>query len=109
MNFYPSRRGGPLFSGLRSLVSGATLVQLGAELVCLCLAGTVAFWLEGHLLVLDRRAIVPALVFPILMVCLNWAFGLYRRDHQLSFLAYVGRLFLALLIGAPTAYLTAGL
>jgi sugar transferase (PEP-CTERM system associated) len=105
----PEAQGEKVFGSLRPFLSGATVLQLGAELACLCLAGVAAFWLEGHLLILDRSAIVPALIFPFVMVCLNWAFGLYRRDHQLTFSAYVGRLFLALLIGAPTAYLTAGL
>lgn len=97
-----------MFSGLRSYVSGATVLQLGAELACLCLAGIAALWLQGHLFVVDERSIVPALIFPVVTVCLNWAFGLYRRDRELSIPAYVGRLVPALLIAAPTAYLVAG-
>jgi len=99
----------PVISAFRSNVSGATLVQLGAELSWLVFAAVLAFWLNGVASAAVANALAPALLFALLMVFLNGAFGLYRRDQKLPFGAYIGRLFLAMLIGAPVAYLAANL
>ena len=45
--------------------------------------------------------------FATLVVVLNGAFGLYRRDTKLAFRENVARTFLAMLIGVPIAYLAA--
>ena len=86
-------------------VAGATLVQLGAELSWLIAAVVLAIRLLGEAGGAGIDTILPAVLFAVVMVSLNGAFGLYRRDHKLSFGIYVSRLFLALLIGAPVAYL----
>src|SRR6202049_3404547 len=48
--------------------------------------------------------VAPALVFALLMVCLNAVFGLYRRDRRLPFGEYMLRESAALAIGLPIAY-----
>jgi sugar transferase (PEP-CTERM system associated) len=98
-----------VISAFRSNVSGATLVQLGVELSWLVFAALAAFWLNGVGSAVIASALGPAVLFAVLMVFLNGAFGLYRRDQKLPFRTYVGRLFLAMLIGAPVAYLAANL
>jgi sugar transferase (PEP-CTERM system associated) len=98
-----------VISAFRSNVSGATLVQLGVELSWLVFASLAAFWLNGVGSAVIASALGPAVLFAVLMVFLNGAFGLYRRDQKLPFRTYVGRLFLAMLIGAPVAYLAANL
>lgn len=90
-----------------SIVSPATLLQLGAELSWLIVAAVAALWLHDSRTGMVAQSLAPALVFALLMVFLNGACGLYRRDQKLPFGTYVGRLFLAMLIGAPIAYLTA--
>jgi sugar transferase (PEP-CTERM system associated) len=50
-------------------------------------------------------ALRSGLLYALLMLALNSAFGLYRRDEAVTFGAIVGRLLLALAIGAPLAYL----
>ena len=82
---------------------------MGAELSWLVLAAVMALWLNGVGSAVVESALAPALLFATLMVFLNGAFGLYRRDQKLPFGTYVGRLFLAMLIGAPLAYVAANL
>ena len=82
------------------------LLQLAAELSWLFVAAILALALHGNS-TRPLGTLAPALVFAVLMVFLNGAFGLYRRDHKLRFGEYVTRLFLAMLIGAPIAYLVA--
>ncbi|GAB4466252.1 MAG: TIGR03013 family PEP-CTERM/XrtA system glycosyltransferase [Burkholderiaceae bacterium] len=50
-------------------------------------------------------AVESAIAFALLMLAVNSAFGLYRRDESIGFAAIVGRLLLALMLGAPLAYL----
>jgi sugar transferase (PEP-CTERM system associated) len=45
------------------------------------------------------------IVYALLMLALNAAFGLYRRDEAVTFAVIVGRLLLTLALGAPLAYL----
>ncbi len=87
-------------------IPGATLFQLGAETLWLFVAGILALRLDGHPdPVADASA--PALAFAVLIVSLNGAFGLYRRDAKIPIGAQFARVFLALLIGVPVAYLLA--
>ena len=90
-------------------VSGATLLQLGAELSWLFVAAVIALVLNGSPARPIPSTLVPAIVFALLMVFLNGAFGLYRRDQKLGLGEYIARVFLAMLIGAPIAYLVADL
>jgi sugar transferase (PEP-CTERM system associated) len=88
-------------------IPGATLFQLGAEALWLFVAVMLALRLSGHVPDPVSHAAVPALVFAVLIVGLNSAFGLYRQDAKIPFGAQVTRVFLALLIGVPLAYLLA--
>ncbi len=88
--------------------SGATLFQLAAEVSCVVLAVSLT------LRVADLRPaylrdlqLAPAFLFALLMVALNYMFGLYRRDARRSLRDFVGRQFLAIAIGAPIAWLVA--
>jgi sugar transferase (PEP-CTERM system associated) len=90
---------------LRQNVTGATLLQLGADLSCLFFAVLLAVRLHGHPLQPLESIAVPAFSFALLVVCLNGALGLYRRDRKLIFTAHVGWIFFALLLGVPAAYL----
>ncbi len=90
-------------------LSAATLFQLGADASWLIVAALLALHYDGKLAAPVLNAFVPALVFAFLVVSLNGAFGLYRRDTKLAFGTCVARMFLALLIGVPMAYLAARL
>ncbi len=92
---------------LRWNVPRATLAQLGAELSWLLAAVLLARWLDGQPGTAIAINLAPAIVFAVIMVVLNGAFGLYRRDQKIGFRGYVGRLLLAMLIGAPIAYAAA--
>ncbi len=87
--------------------SGATLFQLGADLSWLFIAVVVALHFQSGFALPLLNTVVPALVFAVLMVFLNGAFGLYRRDQKLDFGTHVARMFLALLIGVPIVYIVA--
>lgn len=50
-------------------------------------------------------ALDAGIVFALLMLALNSAFGLYRHDQEVTFAVIAGRLLLALALGAPVAYL----
>ncbi len=50
-------------------------------------------------------ALEASVAFALLMLAINAAFGLYRREEAITFGAVVGRLLLALAIGSPLAYL----
>jgi len=94
---------------LRWNIPRVTLAQLGAELLWLLAAVILARWLDGQPSSAVARNLAPAIVFALIMVIFNGAFGLYRRDQKLGFGMYVGRLMLAMLIGAPIAYATANM
>ena len=98
-----------MFNVLRQNVSGATLFQLGAELSWLFAAILLVLHLDG--LSFDRYSEVALLAFffAATMVCLNGAFGLYRRSEILSTGGYFLRVILAPAIGIPLAYLGAQL
>ncbi len=92
---------------LRWNIPRATLAQLGADLSWLLAAVLLARWLHGQSATAVMSNLAPAIVFAVIMVFLISAFGLYRRDRRLGFGGYASGLFLAMLIGAPLAYLTA--
>jgi sugar transferase (PEP-CTERM system associated) len=98
-----------MFSASRSHLSGATLLQLGVEISWLVIAVLIALWLRGDPARELLDVLPPALLFAVLMVFLNGAFGLYRRDQKLSFGVYAVRLFLAIAIGATIAYSVANI
>jgi len=89
----------------RRNLSGATLFQLGADASWLFIAVILALHYSGKLA--TPSVFLPAFVFAVLVVSLNGAFGLYRRDTKLAFGTRVVRTFLALLIGVPIAYYVA--
>jgi sugar transferase (PEP-CTERM system associated) len=100
--------GDRVVDSLRWNVPRAVLGQVGAEVAWLLIAVVIARWLDGQSTALTGN-LVPAFVFALIMVAFNGAFGLYRRDLRLGFGTYVGRLLLAMLIGAPIAYATANM
>ncbi len=95
----------PLNSLQRQNSVGATFLQFGLELGWLVVAIVLAVRYGGDQNVIPPLEVVaPALVFALLMVGLNAALGLYRRDRQLPFGEYVLRESLALAIGLLFAY-----
>jgi sugar transferase (PEP-CTERM system associated) len=96
-----------MFSLFQRNLSGSTLFQLGAEGLWVFVAVILALKFHGQLAAPVLNAGAPAFAFAVLIVCLNGAFGLYRRDAKIPFGSNVTRMFLALLIGVPIAYLVA--
>lgn len=86
-------------------LSNATLFELGADASWLFIAVILALQYSGNLGHAMPTLFLPAFVFAVLMVSLNCAFGLYRRDTKLAFGARVARMFLALLASLPIAWL----
>jgi len=98
--------GAQLFSVLRQNVSGATLFQLGAEVGWLFAAIMFVLRLDGRQAGgVEHDAALIALSFAVTIVCLNGAFGLYRRSRTLSTGEYALRVILAPAIGIPLAFL----
>jgi sugar transferase (PEP-CTERM system associated) len=84
---------------------GVAFLQLWLELGWLVAAVVLAVRYHSALSSLSSLSVVtPALVFALLMVGLNVAFGLYRRDRRLNFGEYAVRQSAALVIGLPAAY-----
>ena len=81
----------PLPHGLRAAVLDAA-VRIGRHVGY---AG-VARWLDGQPTSSVARNLGPAIVFALIMVSLNFVFGLYRRPERLSLTTYVARLILAM-------------
>jgi len=92
-------------NSLRQNVSGATLFQLGAELSWLFAAITLLLHADGAQNIDGQNAALVAFLFAVIIVCLNGAFGLYRRSNALTTGAYVVRVLLAPAIGIPLAVL----
>jgi sugar transferase (PEP-CTERM system associated) len=88
-------------------VSVATLFQLAAEAFWVVLAVVLAFQLRGVATVPVFEMLIPAFVFAILMILLLGALGVYRRDRKIGLGVYANRLFVAMLIAVPIAYLSA--
>jgi sugar transferase (PEP-CTERM system associated) len=106
MQSLPSRaHGDSLFSLIRQHISGATLFQLAAELGWLFAVIVLVLRIDGTQTIAHPDAVPIALFFAITIVCLNGAFGLYRRSQTLSRGAYFLRVVLAPAIGIPLALL----
>jgi len=84
---------------------GVAFLQLWLELGWLVAAVVLA--VRYHSTLYSLLVFTPALVFALLMVGLNAAFGLYRRDRRLAFGEYMVRQSSALVIGLPAAYAVA--
>jgi sugar transferase (PEP-CTERM system associated) len=97
-----------VFNLFRENVSGATLFQLGAELGWLFAAILIVLRLDPQTVARSDVALV-AFVFAVTIICLNGAFGLYRRAQALSTGGYLLRVVLAPAIGIPLAFLIAQL
>jgi sugar transferase (PEP-CTERM system associated) len=91
-------------SVLRQHGRNALILQLALELGTLVAAVVLAVRYQNAMPSLS--IVAPAFVFALLMVCLNAAFGLYRRDRRLPFGEYVLRQSAALAIVLPTAYVS---
>jgi sugar transferase (PEP-CTERM system associated) len=89
---------------MRWNVPRVALAQIGAEAVWLLIAVILARSLDAHTTTGSTRNFAPAIAFAVIVVVFNGALGLYRRDQKIDFIAYVGRLLVAMLIGAPIAY-----
>src|SRR5688572_25119667 len=96
-----------MFGALRQNFSPATLAQLAVELVWLFCAGVAVLHVATQLDNPARAIIVPALVFALMILSLNGAFGVYRRGEKVTTSGYVLRLLLAPTIGVPLAYVVA--
>jgi sugar transferase (PEP-CTERM system associated) len=98
-----------LFSVLRQNVSSATLFQLGAELSWLFATIVLVLHLGGRAHGEPSDIALLAFFFAAIIVCLNGAFGVYRRTQRLSTGAYFVRVVLAPAIGIPLAFFGAQL
>ena len=94
---------------LRKNIPGITLLQLMSDASCAAVAVLVALRFRGYLTIPMWTELAPACIFAVTTVCLNGAFGLYRRDNKLSFREQMARIFFAAAVGAPPAYLIADL
>ena len=97
-----------MVSFLRQNITLATFTQLLVELSWLVAAGIIAIHYGVQLGEPLLAAAPSATIFAVLVVALNGAFGLYRRNERLSSGAYVLRVLLAAAIGVPLAYLLDG-
>ena len=99
-----------MFNVLRQNVSGATLFQLAVELSWLFIAILLVVRLDaGQTGVQHSDVALIAFFFAATIICLNGAFGLYRRSQTLSTGAYIVRVILAPAVGIPLAFLGAQL
>ena len=99
-----------MFNVLRQNVSGATLFQLAVELSWLFIAILLVVRLDaGQNGVQHSDVALIAFFFAATIICLNGAFGLYRRSQTLSKGAYIVRVILAPAVGIPLAFLGAQL
>jgi len=89
-------------NSLRRFGGNAAIVQLGLELGCLVMAVVLAT--KYYSALASSKVAILALSFAGLMVCLNAASGLYRRDQRLPFAEYALRQAGALAIGLSVAY-----
>jgi sugar transferase (PEP-CTERM system associated) len=96
---------------LQKNIPGITLLQLMLDALCAAAAVVLALRFRGYGYVTHplMSELAPACIFAVTTVCLNGAFGLYRRDRKLAFRQQVARMFFAAAVGAPPAYLIASL
>jgi sugar transferase (PEP-CTERM system associated) len=94
----------------RHHIPAATLLQLLIEAGLFFCAVFLAVKLHDHAATLAEPAVLaPAAIFAVLMVCVNGAFGLYRRDQRLGFVNFVARAIVALFVGFVVAYAAFGM
>ncbi len=87
----------------RHHVSVGSALVLGADLVLLLAVVPIAISLQERGTV--ATALLPAVLFAVLMVALNGSLGLYRREGNAAFGGQLGRVLLAVAIGVPVAYM----
>jgi sugar transferase (PEP-CTERM system associated) len=93
----------------RHYIPAATLLQLLIEAGLFFFAVLVAVKLHRYAAPLSEPAVFgAAAIFAVLMVCVNGAFGLYRRDRHLDFVNFVARSIVALFVGFAVAYVAFG-
>ena len=95
-----------MVSLFRHHVSVATLVQLLLEgcLFFLAVLAAARLHRDGGMPVAPESLLAPAAAFAIVMVCVNAALGLYRRDAPLELPALAGRALAAVGVGFVVAY-----
>jgi len=94
-----------MISLFRHYVPIATLLQLALEGGVFFVAMLLAVALQSQGTESDASPLSAAFTFAGLMVCINGALGLYRRQSVPSLSHFASRLLVALLIGFPIAYL----
>jgi len=88
----------------RHHVSFGSLLILGADSILLLAVVPLAVLMQGKDWPLIG-AVLPALVFASLMLALNSALGLYRRESTGHFGQHLGRVLLAVALGIPVTYM----
>jgi len=88
----------------RHHVSVGSVLMLTADTALLLFVVPLAVAMHGGTQ-LALEVFVPAVVFAALMLALNGALGLYRREGSAGFGGHLGRLLLAVAIGIPLAYI----
>src|SRR5512140_1664513 len=94
-----------MVSFLRQNITIARLLQLWAELAIVFGAVLLALHYVMQLPAPALAAAPTALVFAVVLVALNGAFGIYRRVEPLSSGPYLLRMLLAAFVGIPLAFL----
>jgi sugar transferase (PEP-CTERM system associated) len=89
----------------RHYVPVHTILQLLLEGALFFCAVVLALKLNGHgYTVSGLSAVAPAIIFAVLMVCVNSALGLYRRDQAHDFVSLFARAVAALFVGFISCY-----
>ena len=88
----------------RQGISAATLFQLVADLSWLFVAGVLVIRFNEQLAIPIDSVAAPALVFAVVIVVLNIAFGMYQRADKLTSSTYLVRMLLVPAIGVPLSY-----
>src|SRR5437762_6340460 len=94
-------------SVFRQGISAATLFQLVADLSWLFVAGILVIRFNEQFAIPIDSVAGPALVFAVVIVVLNIAFGMYQRADKLTSSTYLVRMLLVPAIGVPLAYVIA--
>jgi len=89
----------------RQGISAAMLFQLLADLSWLFVAGVLVIRFNEQFTIPIDHVAAPALVFAVVIVVLNLAFGMYQRADKLTSSTYLVRMLLVPAIGVPLAYL----
>ena len=86
-----------MLSLLQKNIPGITRLAVGFGCFCAAVAVLLALRFRGYGYVNSplMSELAPACIFAVTTVCLNGAFGLYRRDRKLAFRQQVGRMFFA--------------